>query len=138
MRNDIEFIKEWIIKADHDLGTAILTFQHIPEYSDTIAFHCQQAVEKYLKGYLIFLNIEFRKVHDLVYLYELIFDNDNMIEEFYQLILELQTYSVKIRYPNEIIFLSNEQIISAIETSKKIRKWVLSKIKIDNPFKFDE
>jgi HEPN domain-containing protein len=39
-------VRAWIEKADHDLGSARVIFQHIPEYSDTIAFHCQQAVEK--------------------------------------------------------------------------------------------
>jgi HEPN domain-containing protein len=40
----------WIAKADHDLGTAMITFLHIPDFYDTVTFHCQQAVEKYLKS----------------------------------------------------------------------------------------
>jgi hypothetical protein len=40
-------IYEWMVKADHDLGSAKLIYLHIPEYFDTIAFHCQQATEKY-------------------------------------------------------------------------------------------
>jgi HEPN domain-containing protein len=42
-------LKDWIEKADHDLGTAIVINLHIPDYSDTLAFHCQQAVEKCIK-----------------------------------------------------------------------------------------
>jgi HEPN domain-containing protein len=49
MNNRIKDIKQWIIKGDHDFGTAKVTYLHIPEYFDTITFHCQQAVEKYLK-----------------------------------------------------------------------------------------
>jgi hypothetical protein len=30
-------VRAWIEKADHDLGSAKVIFQHIPEYSDTIA-----------------------------------------------------------------------------------------------------
>ena len=59
MNTKIDTIKKWIEKADHDLGTAILTFTYIAQYRDTIAFHCQQATEKYLKSYLIYLDIEF-------------------------------------------------------------------------------
>lgn len=44
----LELIKQWIIKADHDLGIAEITLKHIPEYKDTISFHCQQAAKKYL------------------------------------------------------------------------------------------
>jgi hypothetical protein len=46
MNEKTETIKKWFEKADHDLGTAQLTFLHIPEYRDAISFHCQQAVEK--------------------------------------------------------------------------------------------
>jgi hypothetical protein len=28
-------LRDWIEKADHDLGTAIVINQHIPDYSDT-------------------------------------------------------------------------------------------------------
>jgi HEPN domain-containing protein len=49
MNYRIKDIKQWIIKGDHDFGTAKVTYLHIPEYFDTITFHCQQAVEKYLK-----------------------------------------------------------------------------------------
>ena len=65
MKNQIEYIKTWIIKGDHDLGTAKVTYIHIPEYLDTVTFHCQQAIEKYLKAYLIFLSVEFKYTHDL-------------------------------------------------------------------------
>ena len=52
----------WIEKADHDLGTAQIIYIHVPKFRDTITFHCQQAVEKYLKSYLIFLDVEFQEI----------------------------------------------------------------------------
>ncbi|MDR0598605.1 MAG: HEPN domain-containing protein, partial [Treponema sp.] len=36
-----------------------------------ICFHCQQAAEKYLKGFLVFKGIEFPKTHDLAALLKL-------------------------------------------------------------------
>jgi HEPN domain-containing protein len=45
-------INYWIEKADHDLGAAIVIYNHVPEYKDTVTFHCQQSVEKYLKHIL--------------------------------------------------------------------------------------
>jgi hypothetical protein len=56
MKGQSEQIIQWITKGDHDLGTAKVTYFHIPEYLDTITFHCQQAIEKYLKAYLMFQN----------------------------------------------------------------------------------
>lgn len=62
-----QIISAWINKTDHDLGSAKLIFHHIPDYYDIIAFHCQQAVEKYIKASLIYFQIEFLRSHDLLY-----------------------------------------------------------------------
>jgi len=123
-------IIQWIIKADHDLGTAKITYLHIPDYLDTTTFHCQQAVEKYLKGYLIFLDIEFKRYHDLIYLLELITPKDPEIQKYYDDLLELQGYAVEIRYPNETINLSNEKVEKAISIAKNIRLTITSKMNI--------
>jgi HEPN domain-containing protein len=88
-------VKEWIIKADHDLGSAKLIFLHIPDYFDTIAFHCQQAVEKYLKAILVFCNIEFQRTHNLVYLLELLSRSINIDEDTFDKAIILNGFSVK-------------------------------------------
>ncbi len=67
MDRNIELIKEWIRKAEHDLGMAELALENKPEYIDSICFHCQQTVEKYLKAYLVSLDIRFEKKHSLSY-----------------------------------------------------------------------
>ena len=72
MSGQIDEIKQWIEKADHDLGSAKIIYLHLPEYFDTITFHCQQAVEKYLKSILIFYHIDFLRSHDLIYLLDLL------------------------------------------------------------------
>lgn len=46
-------IHKWIIKAENDLKTAKGEFSTKNPVTDTICFHCQQCVEKYLKAYLI-------------------------------------------------------------------------------------
>jgi HEPN domain-containing protein len=56
-------LKAWIEKADHDLDTAIIINRYIPDYSDTLAFHCQQAVEKYIKCLLEKHSIKFKRSH---------------------------------------------------------------------------
>jgi len=71
MGNKAELIREWMHKAEHDLGMAELALENRPEYTDSICFHCQQAVEKYLKAYLVFLDIRFERKHNLGYLLDL-------------------------------------------------------------------
>jgi HEPN domain-containing protein len=130
MNEQFNQITQWIIKGDHDLGTAKVTYLHIPEFLDTVTFHCQQAVEKYLKAYLIFQSIEFRFSHDLVYLLDLINQKDSEFDRFYDLVSELQGYAIEIRYPNETIFLTKEKVENAIRIAKNIREFVSKKINI--------
>lgn len=130
MSEQVNEIKKWIIKGDHDLGTAKITYLHIPEYLDTVTFHCQQAVEKYLKAYLIFQTIVFKFSHDLIYLLELINQKDSDFEDYYDKVSELQGYAVEVRYPNETIYLSPEKVEKAIKTAKNIREFVTKKINI--------
>jgi HEPN domain-containing protein len=40
-------------------------------FRDTVAFHCQQAVEKYVKAILVRHRVEFRKTHDIGQLLDL-------------------------------------------------------------------
>jgi len=130
MSTKIEIIKKWIEKADHDLGTAILTFKHIPSFRDTIAFHCQQATEKYLKSYLIFLEVEFRRSHDLIYLTELIDQKKHLDEIFISKLTELEDYSVEIRYPEIEIMLTDEEIQKAISIAKDVRVFIITKMNL--------
>ena len=120
-------IIQWIIKGDHDLGTAKVTYLHIPVYMDTVTFHCQQAVEKYLKAYLVFLSLPFKFTHDLVYLLDLICQKDEEFQNHYHPLAELQSYAVEVRYPNEILFLTHEKVESALIKAKQVRDLVVIK-----------
>ncbi|PIP53933.1 MAG: hypothetical protein COX07_08040 [Bacteroidetes bacterium CG23_combo_of_CG06-09_8_20_14_all_32_9] len=128
MNEKIEIVKAWLIKADHDLGTAKITYLHIPEYRDTIAFHCQQAVEKYLKAYLYHLEIIFNKSHDLVYLIDLISQKDLFSKELYDKASSLENYSVQLRYPNIVIELSDLEIQNSLKIAKEFRDLIIDKL----------
>lgn len=65
MKNKMDLVGLWIQKAEKDL----LTAQHEMAYQDavkeSVCFHAQQTVEKALKGYLIYLDLEFNKTHEI-------------------------------------------------------------------------
>ncbi|MCK5135135.1 MAG: HEPN domain-containing protein [Bacteroidales bacterium] len=136
MSDQVDEIKQWIIKGDHDLGTAKITYLHIPEYLDTITFHCQQAVEKYLKAYLIFQSTIFRYSHDLIYLLDMVTQKDADFNNLYDTVSELQGYAIEIRYPNETIFLSNDKVEKSMIIAKNVRELVIDKINI--PIDYNE
>jgi HEPN domain-containing protein len=128
MNDKIEIVKQWIEKADHDLGTAQVTYIYIPKYRDTIAFHCQQATEKYLKAYLFFLDIVFKRLHSLNYLLSLISEKVEIANELFDKASVLEDFSVEIRYPEITIELSDEDIHQAFNIAKSFREFVMSKM----------
>jgi HEPN domain-containing protein len=71
-------IAVWIKKAEHDLGMAKLAIEYQPDFRDFICFHCQQAAKKYLKAYLVYLDIIFKKTHSLDYLLDLISERETV------------------------------------------------------------
>lgn len=130
MSEPIEHIKEWIYKADHDLGTAKLIYKYLPDYFDTIAFHCQQAVEKYIKAILIFYNIEFQRSHDLVYLLDLLSNKIEIANDIYNKAITLNGFSVEIRYPDRKIYLTKKELEFAIDAAQKFRDFVLMRMNL--------
>lgn len=110
MSEKIDIVKQWIEKADHDLGTGQVTYLYIPQYCDTIAFHCQQAAEKYLKGFLLFLDIPFKRQHSLNYLLGLLSQKIEISNELYDNASVLEDFAVEIRYPDTSVNLSDDEI----------------------------
>lgn len=120
-----EYLKEWIDKADHDLGSAKLIFLHNPDYFDSVAFHCQQAVEKYIKAILIFYEIEFQRSHNLVYLLDLLTKKIEISEDRYDQAILLNGFSVQIRYPEKTIYLSKEELESSLAIAQNFRDFAI-------------
>jgi HEPN domain-containing protein len=61
--------KEWFKIGDNEFGFAELGYRDEEnEFYSEICFMLQQAIEKYLKGYLVYNEIKPEKVHDLGYL----------------------------------------------------------------------
>jgi HEPN domain-containing protein len=130
--SDSAIVNTWIEKADHDLGSAKLIFQHLPSYFDTIAFHCQQAVEKYIKASLIYLEIEFQRSHDLPYLLEILSRKVEIKPEIFDKAILLNGFSVEIRYPNQIIHLTEDELKYAILIADDFRQLSVLIIGIKN------
>jgi HEPN domain-containing protein len=126
-----DYLKEWIDKADHDLGSAKLIFLHHPDYFDSIAFHCQQAVEKYIKAMLVFYGIEFQRSHNLVYLLDLLTKKIEIAEDRYDKAILLNGFSVQIRYPEKTIYLSKEELESSLDIAQDFRNFAIIIIGLD-------
>jgi len=125
MNEKVNYILQWIEKGDHDLGTARIIREHLPEYYDTIAFHCQQAAEKYLKGWMVFHDMAVPRIHDLTVLLQYISTMTEIEEELFQKAYMLNAFSVDVRYPETVITLSESDIREALDIAWLFRKQVL-------------
>lgn len=114
---------EWLAKADNDLTTAAHTLKlgkSCP--TDTVCFHAQQCVEKYLKAILVIEGIDFPKIHDLERLVERIpgeLRPDLSSEE----LAGLTEYATGARYPGwEEISLATAR--RAVALARRVRREV--------------
>jgi len=99
MPPDLNEVRRWLEKADHDRGGAEAAIERNPPITDVAAFHCQQAVEKLLKGYLLFRGQPFEKTHDLVELLALCTQYDDAFSLLRASVEPLTPYAVRFRYP---------------------------------------
>lgn len=65
---DPGLVKGWIKKADEDLQYAGASFKEKLGFYPQICFHLHQAVEKYLKAYIVAKDLTFQKIHDLEFI----------------------------------------------------------------------
>jgi len=55
----------WLAKMNTDLRSAAADMKEEPPIVEDVLFHCQQAAEKALKGFLTWHDRPYRKTHDL-------------------------------------------------------------------------
>ena len=120
-----ELVNLWIIKADHDIKTAKDEIAASDSTTDTVCFHAQQCVEKYLKAYLVF------KSHDISELIDYCKDID---KDFEQLISDndadrLTNYSIEARYPDDFYLPSVKESNQAIYIAENVKGFIKIKIK---------
>jgi HEPN domain-containing protein len=116
--------REWITKAENDLKTAAYTIKMSTGWpTDTICFHAQQCVEKYLKAFLVIKGIDFPKTHDIEHLVSLLPENIWLklgIEEQRR----LTDYATVTRYPGEYEPISIKEAKNSITLARHVRKEV--------------
>jgi HEPN domain-containing protein len=126
-----EYVKRWLIKANNDLKVAENEIKLPQEdmVTEAICFHSQQAVEKFLKAYLITKKVEFGKTHNLEFLLELCSKKDKEFGEIN--VGNLSFYSVEVRYPNEFHIPSREEAKSCLSKARGVKEVVLKKLNVE-------
>jgi len=123
-----EFTREWIRKAESDFKTAAHLLKSSPDLAEGVAFHSQQAAEKYLKAFLVWHQIEFPKTHDIEALLKLAGKVDDKIPEILGDTVILTSYGVDYRYPGEYPEVSRSDAERALRLADHVRAEVRSRL----------
>jgi HEPN domain-containing protein len=120
-----KLVKDWLLYAERDLKTAELIIKDDYPLTNIIAFHCQQAIEKYLKAFLIANDIPIIKTHDLIRLNNMIKEIKDLGINEKQLMILKQVYSES-RYPSDLGLLpdglpTDKQAEEFIEYAKDVK-----------------
>jgi len=123
-----DYLKNWLFRANEDIAVIDSLFESGPEfYASTICFHAQQAVEKFLKAFLVFHNLDFPKTHDLDYL---LLECKKIDSVNFDIELgSLTDFGVSIRYPDDFYIPDNEETIRYRDIAIEVKKIVDNKIK---------
>ena len=90
--------RRWMSYAKSDLDAAYTLLEKRDFFPRQICFLSQQAGEKALKAILVYLGINFPKIHDLDRIRELIPEGWKVKQKFPQL-YDLSIWAVELRYP---------------------------------------
>lgn len=93
--------RRWLERARADIRAAEVDLAAEPPLVEDARFHCQQAVEKALKGFLTWNGRVFRKTHDLVELGHLCAVVAPDLEPLLREAAPLTEYAWAYRYPGE-------------------------------------
>ena len=110
---------DWFVKGDSDLNAVeiLLKAQNL----DIAAFHIQQAIEKYLKGFLLGRGWSLVKTHDLVDLLNEAVNYEPSFEKFRQLCIRVTEYYIEERYPFLVSSEFNkEELEKQVEETKEL------------------
>ena len=121
----VTVLREWIVKAENDLLTAVHTLKlgaSCP--TDTVCFHVQQCIEKYLKALLVFRAIPFSKTHDIGTLWTLVPPRLRPALGSKAQKARLTAYAVPLRYPGWGVVISSSEARHAVALARRVRRQV--------------
>jgi len=126
MNEELKIGRQWLAKAKNDLLNADnnLASEAIP--FDTVCFHCQQAVEKLLKAFLVAKGEPYPVSHDLLLILERILLIDPGAEVLRDTLALLMPYAVEIRYPDDWFTPSAADAHEARDAAAHVLTWIQS------------
>lgn len=120
MSNNARLYQEWLDKGAHDIEVAQFLFEN-DHYTDIITLHIQQALEKYIKAFLIKNGWSLKRTHDLVTLAAEAHKFGLNLTQYEDVLDEINEYYIESRYPlGEPRDYSREEVHRSLEVAREV------------------
>jgi HEPN domain-containing protein len=126
----------WVGFAEKDMLTVSEIIKN-PNLTNVVTFHCQQAIEKYFKAFILENDKPLMKIHNLLALYGIIKENINFeLDE--DLLSTVNDIYLESRYPGEIGLLDDgsmptvEQAAQFFAFAKEIEEKIKKELNKNN------
>ncbi len=110
----IEYANEDLLFAEHGLKLGSDTPNRL------VTYHAQQCAEKYLKGFLVLIGVDFPYTHNISTLLEIISYHAGWADELRDA-EELSQFAVTVRYPGEAEYVDREEALRSIELARSVK-----------------
>ena len=120
----LRIVAGWVQKAENDLTNAAHALKlgkACP--TDTVCFHAQQCVEKYLKALLVWRGIDFHKTHSVPTLVAQLAQRDrpDLADAEQEL---LTRYATVTRYPGNYDSIPLKEARQAVKIARRVRRQI--------------
>lgn len=124
-------VRKWLVKARRDLLSAKRLARGSEPYLDTAIYHCQQCVEKVVKGWLVYHDLSFEKTHDLRLLVTLASEIEPKFTKWFDVAEQVSPYATAYRYPGEVLEPTEKEYEQAFKAASKFYNFVCSLLPIE-------
>ncbi len=115
---------DWLQMAKSDLAAARILFEHGADHA-LACFHCQQAIEKYLKGYILRQSQQIMEGHGLVRLCKTAEQYDSGFKDYLKDLSLVSEYYIETRYPaDQPLAISCDDVLECFRITERIMTFV--------------
>lgn len=128
----LDAVRQWVKKAESDWQTVLILSAHEHCPRDSVCFHCQQHVEKLLKGLLTMHGMEAPRTHNLRRLMQLLEAVPVDLIPLRDASDALTAHGVAGRYPDDWREISEDEMTEILDLTQEFRR-ILLPVLIDLP-----
>jgi HEPN domain-containing protein len=120
------YIESWLSKAEYDLLSAQRLLEIEPMILDNACFHCQQAIEKCLKAFLVYNGRDIERTHNIIFLLSECANFDSVFGSIDP--MDINAYAVQGRYPDSNLIPTIQEAKSYYQLAFRVRNLVIKRI----------